>query len=264
MFPTPSEIENNWGAYNRTVLLPEMLCDGELFEQQFKQSDAMVADLTQDDTIAGMASRVLQHAPKHFSVIGLGLGGMVIFELMRRAPERLLGVIVMNTTHKRMYDDTRAKFLRWSGMAEQGKFAGAVEDIIASGFVSAARQGDVALIKQVKAMAMRVGADAFVKQANAIITRPDNTPAIQTFGYAVDVFAGELNPWYTVQDHYELKRLFGSDDAFATVFKACGHLCTVECGKAVNTSINQWYMLLSIRMLMRAEDIHNESDHEKK
>ena len=73
------------------LLLPGLLCDERLWRdvQSQLQASVLVADFTQDDSIAGMARRALEAAPARFALAGLSMGGYVALEIMRQAPERV-------------------------------------------------------------------------------------------------------------------------------------------------------------------------------
>ena len=76
------------------LLLPGLLCDRALWAAQIAAlsdvCDPWVADLTRDETMEGMARRVLQEAPaQSFALAGLSMGGYVAMEIMRQAPERV-------------------------------------------------------------------------------------------------------------------------------------------------------------------------------
>ena len=61
------------------VLLPGLLCDEDLWAHQAETltdiADITIADMTRDDTIEGMAERVLGRAPETFALAGLSMGG---------------------------------------------------------------------------------------------------------------------------------------------------------------------------------------------
>ena len=72
------------GARIPLLLLPGLLCDGELFAPQGSGlggvADLRVADLTAHDTMAGLAAAALAQAPwPAFALGGLSLGGFVAY-----------------------------------------------------------------------------------------------------------------------------------------------------------------------------------------
>src|SRR5690349_2876960 len=83
------------------VLLPGLLCDAALWRHQSEHlkdtCEIRVMDLTRDDSVAVMAERVLDEAPRTFALAGLSMGGYVAQEIMRRAPERVERLALVDT-----------------------------------------------------------------------------------------------------------------------------------------------------------------------
>ena len=73
----------------KLVLVPGLLCSDTLWTAQTEGladiADIIVADITRDDTMDGMAQRILDGVNGSFSLAGLSMGGYVAFEVMRRA-----------------------------------------------------------------------------------------------------------------------------------------------------------------------------------
>ena len=74
------------------ILLPGMLLDGELFAHQTEHlkevAEVRTGDITTADSVAGIAHSVLDDAPDRFALAGLSMGGIVAFEILRRARRR--------------------------------------------------------------------------------------------------------------------------------------------------------------------------------
>ena len=64
----------------------------------WRHGSVTVVNQTEDDTIAGMASRVLADAPARFALIGHSMGGYVALEIMRQDPARVERLALMNTS----------------------------------------------------------------------------------------------------------------------------------------------------------------------
>ena len=76
------------------------------------------------DTIGGMAERVLRMRAGAFALAGLSMGGYVAFEVLRRAPERVLRVAFLDTSAR---PDTPEQTARRRGLielAQKGRFLG--------------------------------------------------------------------------------------------------------------------------------------------
>ena len=79
------------------VLIPPMLCDARVFYAQLATVDRRIvpmtfAPITGGERIEEMASAILSWLPQKFALAGMGMGGMVAMEVLRRAPERVTRV----------------------------------------------------------------------------------------------------------------------------------------------------------------------------
>mgnify|MGYP001120088752 CR=1 FL=1 len=87
--------------YQPLLLIPGLRCDSYLYAPLIARLDAgtaaVVADVSRDDSIAAMASRVLAVAPPRFALAGLSMGGYVVLEIIRQAPERVTHLALLDT-----------------------------------------------------------------------------------------------------------------------------------------------------------------------
>ena len=78
------------------VLLPGFMCDEDLWTDMARISQKLgtvhYGNVYEDDTLEGMARRVLDGSPKRFVLIGFSMGGFVSRVLSLTAPERVTGV----------------------------------------------------------------------------------------------------------------------------------------------------------------------------
>ena len=84
------------------VLIPGTLCDARMFERQTRalRTQAQVHHVSYRhlDWRGDWAAQLLKQLPERFSLAGFSLGGLVAFEVLRRAPERVerLALIASN------------------------------------------------------------------------------------------------------------------------------------------------------------------------
>lgn len=75
------------------VMVPGLGSDAAVWERTIQAlgtaAECRVGDTLSDDSLAGMAARILAAAPQRFSLAGLSMGGMVALEVMRAAPHRV-------------------------------------------------------------------------------------------------------------------------------------------------------------------------------
>jgi len=86
------------------LLLPGLACDADVWKDQVRAfseiTTASVADYSLSDSMEKMAEVALDAAPERFAVAGHSMGGRVAFEIVRRAPERVVGLAVLDTAYR--------------------------------------------------------------------------------------------------------------------------------------------------------------------
>ena len=86
------------------LLLPGRMCDGRLFAAQFEGladiAEMAVGDIGGADSIGGIAEQVLAASPwPRFALAGRSMGGIVAMEILRRAPEQVERLALMDNNH---------------------------------------------------------------------------------------------------------------------------------------------------------------------
>ena len=222
------------------LLLPGLLCDERLWRDPAAELAGVAAvhhaDLTRDDSMAGMAARVLAAAPPVFALAALSMGGYVAFEILRQAPQRVAKLALLDTSAR--LDPPKRRLVRQAGlaMAEAGRFAGVTRKLLPQ-LVHESRV-DSALGDEVMAMAQRVGLDAFLRQQRAIIDRPDSEPLLPAIGVPTLLGVGE-DDRMTLPEETRLMhdRIPG---ARLHVFARCGHLPPMEVPQETAAVLRDW------------------------
>jgi pimeloyl-ACP methyl ester carboxylesterase len=199
--------------------------------------ELIFADHTRDETIGGMAARLLAGAPPTFDLVAQAMGGFVAFEVMRRAPERVRSLALLATLAP---NDGRAQTERRQGyirLVEEGRFADVVEERIPI-LVHPARREDEPLLSIVRRMAQETGADTFLRQQRAIMARPDSRPTLAAIRCPTLIVWGRQDGITTEAHQLEMAR--GIAGARLEVLEDCGHLSTLEKPRSVTRLLEAW------------------------
>jgi len=225
------------------LLLPGLLCDEALWHRQVEGladiADPRVADLTKDDSLAGMARRVLSQAPERFALAGLSMGGYLAQEIMREARERVVKLALLDTSARADTPEQTARRRGLIELSQKGEFKGVTSRLFPT-WVHPARSEDAALVETVAGMAKHVGRDAFVRQQTAIMGRPDGREDLRRIGIPTLVLCGRQDAATPLPLHEEIAGLVPG--ARLQVIEDCGHLTTLEKPVSVTAALRQWLL----------------------
>ncbi|MGP1395875.1 MAG: alpha/beta fold hydrolase [Inquilinaceae bacterium] len=220
------------------VLLPGLLCDAALWAAQRQglagRVETIVPDLTGHDSIADLAKAVLDAAPDRFALAGLSMGGYVAFEILRRSPDRVARLALLDTSAR---PDTDAQRRRRSGLlalARKGRFKGVTPRLLPL-LVHPDRLDDAALTGTIMAMAERVGRDAFLRQQTAILGRSDSRPGLGDIRCPTLVLCGAEDALTPPDRSREIAAAIPG--ATLTIVEECGHLSPLERPEAVTDAL---------------------------
>lgn len=224
------------------VLVPGLNCTPALFAPQWPVlapgRPVLVAENTADDTIDAMAERLLAAAPQRFALCGLSMGGYLAFEVMRRAPERVTRLAVLDTTAKPPTPETNAPRAQMIALAEKGAFDNVVT-LLWQKLVAPGRLADEALRLEAKAMAEAVGAAGFVRQQRAIMGRRDARPVLATIAVPALVVVGAEDAITPPDEAREIVAGIGTNARYLEV-PGCGHLSPLEVPEVVTRALLDW------------------------
>lgn len=223
------------------ILLPGLLCDAALWAAQeaglADLAEIRIADLTLDDSVEAMASRVLAHAPARFALAGLSMGGYAALAVLRAEPGRVTRLALLDTAAA---PDTPEQTSRRRGLidlASRGQFKGVTPRLLPL-LVHPARITEQPLAGQVMAMAERVGPDAFLRQQRAIMGRPDSFPLLPTISVPTLVLCGRQDALTPLAASEAMQAAIPG--ARLDVVEDCGHLSTMERPEQVTAAMRSW------------------------
>jgi pimeloyl-ACP methyl ester carboxylesterase len=223
------------------VLVPGLLCNRELWAHQIAHLshlvDIAVADVTQDESIAAMAARLLTKAPARFALAGLSMGGYVAQEVVRQAPDRVTRLALFDTSARPDTDDQRERRRGLIDLSRHGQFKGVTPRLLPL-LIHPDRLDDTLLVGRVTAMAEDVGQAGFVRQQTAIMGRIDGRPSLPQIASPTLVLGGQEDLITPPEVIRELADLIPG--ATLHLLPHCGHLATMEEPERVTDLMKHW------------------------
>jgi pimeloyl-ACP methyl ester carboxylesterase len=199
-----------------------------------------VANHIRDDNIGAMARRILAEAPPRFALAGHSMGGYIAFEIMRQAGERVAKLALINTQARPDTPEATARRRGMMARAMAGEFR-AVLDELFPGLVHPSRREDAALRQLVYDMGEDVGPEAFVRQQQAVISRPDSRPVLAWIKCPTLVLTGDEDN--TIPNSLSVEMAGGIHGAKLTILPQCGHLPQPEQPQATAEALVEWLRL---------------------
>jgi pimeloyl-ACP methyl ester carboxylesterase len=223
------------------VLLPGLLNTRRLWEHQIADlgglADAIVPELWHHDSIGAMAGAALKAAPARFALAGFSMGGYVAFEILRRAPERVERLALIDT---QATADTPEATARRKGFIEQtrlGRFHG-VQPSLLPQIVHRSRLDDQSVIGPIVEMAAEVGADGFCREQTAMIARPDSRPLLVEIKAPTLVLVGRQDIATPLPRAQEMAADISHSQL--VVIEQCGHMAPLEKPAEVSAALRRW------------------------
>jgi pimeloyl-ACP methyl ester carboxylesterase len=223
------------------VLLPGLLNTRRLWQRQIADLadlvDVVVPELWHHDSIGAMAEAVLDAAPARFALGGFSMGGYVSFEIMRRAPERVERLALMDT---QAVPDSPEATARRRGFIEQskmGRFHG-VQPSLLPQIVHRARLDDPSVVQPILEMSKEVGAQGFINSQTAMIARPDSRHDLVDIDVPTVVMVGRQDQATPLPRSQEMAADIAN--ARLAIIEECGHMAPLEKPDEVSAALRRW------------------------
>lgn len=224
------------------VLVPGLLCDALLWAPQIEGladvADAWVPAPTQHASVEDLASAALAACPfERFALAGLSMGGYIAMAMQCQAPQRVTRLALLDThagTDVPAASATRRELVARS----RAEGLGAVADTLLPRLVWPQAPRHAALRAVVRSMAHNVGLEAFARQQESIIGRPDARAGLKAVACPTLVACGAQDILTPLAAHEEIAGLVPG--ARLAQFPDCGHLSTLEQPARVNQALRDW------------------------
>lgn len=223
---------------SRALLIPGTLCDHRLFAPMLAalDLDARVAPPIDHGSIDEAANAVMPLLDEEAIVIGFSLGGFVALELLRRAPERIAGLVLIASNAQPLQPDNAesrradVELARAQGMA-------ALIDQLWPHYVGAARREDRGLRALLIDMALTVGVERFARQTELAISRPDSSETLAAADAPILVLSGDEDGM-TSRERY--RRTASGPMTQWIELAEVGHFAPLEAPEACAAAITTW------------------------
>ncbi len=228
------------------LLVPGLMCDHTVWDPLIPQLTALypcqVVDHGEADSLTQMASQLLRDAPVQFCLAGHSMGARVGLEVLRLAPERVMGVALLDTGYLPLATGLAGEeeVLKRMHLLQIAQNQGVREmaQTWAQGMVHPDRLRDEALMEAILQMFERKSADTFAKQLHALIHRPDGSDVLSRIAVPTLIACGRQDTWSPPSQHQAMHQL--APHASLDIYEDAGHMAPMEKPQAVVDSLLRW------------------------
>jgi pimeloyl-ACP methyl ester carboxylesterase len=228
------------------ILVPGLMCDEAVWENQRTNlqdiATITIADHGSLDSFDAMAQRILNNAPERFALAGHSMGGRVAFEVVRRSPERVTHLALLDTAYRlrpagiKGDEEAAERYRLLEKARKEGMRAMGAEWV--QRMVHPDRLSDTKLINAILDMIERKTPEIFAAQIKALLERPDATPLLQKVECPALVLCGRQDAWSVLGVHEEMASLI--PQSHLNVIEDCGHMSTMERPAEVTAALRDW------------------------
>ena len=223
------------------VLVPGLNCDARVYagiaNAIWPYGSVTIANHLDGTTMAEIAQAILAAAPPTFGLAGFSMGGYIVFEMLRQAPDRVTKLALLDTTARPDTPEATENRRRLIALAEKGKFLEAF-DTTHPKSVHSDNTGNEDIYAINRGMAEAVGPEQYVIHQRAIIGRVDSRPDLARIKLPTLVLVGEgdqITPPDAAKEMHD--SIAGSRLA---VIPRAGHMSPIEQPEGVQAAMRDW------------------------
>ena len=220
------------------VLLPGFMCDRDLWTDMVPDLEALgplhFGNVYEDDTLEGMARRVLVGAPERFVLIGFSMGGFVARVLTLMAPERVSGVAFVASSARGYSDEETAR--RKAGYRPGDRPPRAAGAVTTAMGLHPDREKDPVLLDRLRGMQRRLGPE--VRKHQAALVRRDGYADLERIACPTLVIACRQDRLRTIAETERMAERL--PHAHFEVIEDCGHMAPLERPRELAALLAGW------------------------
>ena len=214
------------------------MCDRDLWTDMVPALEPLgqlhYGNVYEDDTLDGMARRVLAGAPERFVLVGFSMGGFVARVLALMAPERVSGVAFVASSARGYSDEETAR--RQAGHRPGDRPPRAAGAATTAMSLHPDRERDPTLLDRLRGMQRRLGPE--VRKRQAALVRRDGYADLERIACPALVVACRQD---RLRSFAETERMARSlPRAHFEVIEDCGHMAPLERPRELGRLLAAW------------------------
>jgi pimeloyl-ACP methyl ester carboxylesterase len=218
-----------------------MMCDSRLFQPQIsefsKQYLVCIAPLSYSDSIEKISFEILRQLPPKFTLIGLSMGGILAMEIIKKVPERVMKIVLMDTNYKSETSEIKSRRLPQIQLVNEGLLEDVMCQQIKNNYLRKDKQNQE-IFDLCLSMANDLGKEIFINQSTALANRKDYKSTLKNIKIPSLIICGEYDRLCPIKVHMEMESLI--ENSTLEIIPDAAHLPTLEQPAYLNKILCKW------------------------
>ena len=223
------------------VFIPGMMCDSRLFQPQInefsKQYMVCVTPSSSSNSIENISFEILRYLPTKFVLIGLSMGGILAMEIIRKVPERVMKIVLMDTNYKSETSEIKSRRLPQIQLVNEGLLEDVMCQQIKNNYLRKDKQNQE-IFDLCLSMANGLGKEIYINQSKALATRKDYKSTLKNIKVPSLIICGEYDRLCPIKVHMEMESLI--ENSTLEIIPDAAHLPTLEQPAYLNKILCKW------------------------
>lgn len=219
----------------QVILLPGLLCDARLWAHQMLNLNAhrpITLMQPRGATVEEMSVQALASAPQRFALVGMGLGGGIALDMVRRAPDRVSRLVLISTDP--LPEPPAIAAIREARMVAAR--AGRLWQALAEEYPIADMGPRAAEVQaHLREMAEHLGEGVYLAQSRAMQRRPDQQKTLRRATMPTLILGGAQDTLVPPRRHEFAAKLMPAGRL--RILEGVGHLLPLEAPEAVTAAL---------------------------
>jgi len=225
------------------VFIPGMMCDSRLFQPQInefsKQYMVCATPASTADNIENISFEILRYLPTKFTLIGLSMGGILAMEIIKKVPDRVMKIVLMDTNYKSETAEIKSRRLPQIKLVNEGLLDDVMCQQIKNNYLKKDRKNQE-IFDLCLSMANDLGKEIFINQSKALSTRKDYKSTLENIKVPSLIICGEYDRLCPIRVHIEMESLI--ENSTLEIIPDAAHLPTLEQPAYVNKILGKWLL----------------------
>ena len=197
----------------------------------------MVSPVTRGERIEEIASGLLDELPQRFALAGLSMGGIVAMEILRRAPDRITRLALMDTNPLAETPQVAAAREPQIVKVRTGQMLDVMREEMKPHYLAPGPYRNE-IMDLVMDMADALGPEVFIRQSRALQRRRDQQGTLRKCKVPTLILCGAHDALCPVKRHTFMAELIHG--AELRVLEHAGHLPTLEMPDETTQALRDW------------------------